>query len=470
MRHDNNTKNASTIAVHSPFDDALLAELPLATETEIAAALGDADQLSNNLAEHIPLPERIAILRRLLALMREQEEDLAILAAQEGGKPLVDSKVEVARAIDGIELCIQAVREDAGKVVPMNVNPASSGRMAMTQYGPIGLVVAISAFNHPLNLIVHQVAPAVITGCPVIVKPAPETPLSCLKFIELLHEAGLPKAWAQALVIESSIHAEALATDPRVALLTFIGSARVGWMLRRKLSPGTRCILEHGGVAPVIVHDDADVDAAATSLAKGAFYHAGQVCVSVQRIFAHQNIANALTEKLAEIAEDLVLGDPLGGATDVGPLIRRGEVERVDQWVKAAVRFGAKVCCGGEPFGPRFYRPTVLTHVPNNCTISREEIFGPVVAIYSFKDESEAFQQANSLNYAFQAAVFSEDLGKITRAFNALDASAIIVNDHTAFRTDWMPFAGLKQSGLGVGGIADSVRAMQVEKMLVLLT
>lgn len=464
------TTNTSTLSVTSPFDGEVLAELDTQSKSDVDQALALAVSLHNDREQRLSLPRRIEILQNVIAIMTEQSEELALLAASEGGKPLADSRIEVTRAIECIHLCIEHLHHDGGQVIPMNLNAASANRAAFTQNEPIGVVVAVSAFNHPLNLIVHQVAPAVAVGCPVIVKPADDTPLSCLRFVEILHQAGLPAQWCQAMVITDLSTAETLVTDARVSVFSFIGSARVGWMLRSKVAAGTRCLLEHGGAAPVIVHKDADITAAVKSLAKGAFYHAGQVCVSVQRIFAHKDITEQLANELAAAASTLVVGDPQQAETEVGPLIRPREVERVDQWVQEAISLGAKALCGAKPEGSNFYLPTVLTHVPDDCTLSCNEVFGPVAAIYEFEDPATAFTQANALPFAFQSAVFTQNLNNIMSTFRGLDASAVMVNDHTAFRTDWMPFAGLKQSGLGVGGISHTMKEMQIEKMLVLPT
>ena len=399
--------------------------------------------------------------------MAEQAEELAVGAAQEGGKPLVNSRVEVARAIDGVLNSAELLRTEAGHVVPMRLNEASRNRIAYTRHEPIGVVVALSAFNHPLNLIVHQVAPAIAAGCPVIVKPAQDTPLSCFRFVRLLHEAGLPEAWCQALLTESREVTGKLVTDPRVGFFSFIGSAAVGWSLRSRLAPGTRCALEHGGAAPVIVAADADLAAAVPTLAKGGFYHAGQVCVSVQRVFAHRSIVAELAEELARRARSLRVGDPLLAETEVGPLIRPQEVDRVHAWVREAVEQGAEVLCGGEPLSATCYAPTVLLEPPGDCRISTEEVFGPVVCLYAYDDLDEAIGRANALPWAFQAAVFTRDYAMAMHAYARLDASAVMLNDHTAFRVDWMPFAGLRQSGLGVGGIPYTFREMQIEKMFV---
>ena len=349
----------------------------------------------------------------------------------------------------------------------MNLNAASGNRIAFTRREPIGVVVAVSAFNHPFNLIVHQVAPAVAAGCPFVVKPADDTPLSCYRFVEILHEAGLPKAWGQALLTENTEIATGLVTDPRVGFFSFIGSARVGWMLRSRLAPGTRCALEHGGAAPVIVAPDADLDRALPALAKGGFYHAGQVCVSVQRVFAHRSIVGRLTQGLAQLAERLRVGDPTLPETEVGPLIRQTEVERVGEWVKEAVAGGATALCGGRMLSSSCYSPTVLLEPPATCRVSTEEIFGPVVCVYAYDGLDEAIARANALPVAFHAAVFTRDYATAMRTYSRLDASAVMINDHTAFRVDWMPFAGLRQSGLGIGGIPYTFHDMQIEKMFV---
>ena len=283
------------------------------------------------------LSQRIAILEKAAALMQAQRDELALEAAREGGKPLIDSRVEADRAIDGIKLCVQHLRTQAGSEIPMNLNAASAGRLAFTQHEPIGVVVAFSAFNHPLNLIVHQVGPAIAAGCPVIVKPAKATPLSCFRLVNILRQAGLPDEWCQALVTADNNLATEMVADRRLGFFSFIGSGRVGWELASKLAPGARCSLEHGGVAPVIVAADADVDNALPLLAKGGFYHAGQVCVSVQRVYVDKKIARSFAERLAGIAEALKVGDPTLPDTEVGPLIRASEVKRVDEWVQEAI-------------------------------------------------------------------------------------------------------------------------------------
>jgi len=416
----------------------------------------------------LPLHARVEILERTAEIMRSRQEDLALGATEEGGKPLIDSRIEVARAIDGVKLCVERLRADHGDVIPVAGTEAAQHRLAFTQKEPIGVVVAVSAFNHPLNLIVHQVAAAVAAGCPVVVKPADDTPLSCFRFVSILHEAGLPPEWCQALVTVDLVVAEQLVTDKRVGFFSFIGSASVGWALRSKLAPGTRCALEHGGAAPVIIAPDADLEHTVRSITKGGYYHAGQVCVSVQRVFAHHSICSEFAERLSHSAGNLVVGDPRLETTEVGPLIRHREVERVQQWVNEALGAGATRLLGGEPMTASVYPCTVLLQPPADTKVSTHEIFGPVVCVYSYDENDRVIRQANDLPVAFQAAVYTQNIDTALRFYRGLDASAVIINDHSAFRTDGMPFAGLRQSGLGVGGIPYTMDDMTIKKMAVI--
>ena len=313
-----------------------------------------------------------------------------------------------------------------------------------------------------------QVGPAIAAGCPVIVKPAPDTPLSCMRFVQILHEAGLPRVWAQALLTIDNDTAGKLVTDRRVGFFSFIGSAKVGWWLRSQLAPGARCALEHGGAAPVIMEADADLEDALPLLAKGGFYHAGQVCVSVQRIFAHRSIARAVAEELAILGTQMRVGDAVASETEIGPLIRPGEVKRIQEWVREAADQGGELLCGGEPISDTLYPATVIYDPPADVRVSRLEIFGPVICIYPFDETDQAIAQANGLPFAFQASVFSKNIDKALHAYRHLDASAVMINDMTAFRVDWMPFAGLRQSGLGVGGIEHTFNDMQIKKMAVI--
>jgi acyl-CoA reductase-like NAD-dependent aldehyde dehydrogenase len=459
--------SGTTVQVRGAFDQQPFATADTGGPAVVEKALSTAYGLFRDRDAWLPAPKRIGVLHKAAAIMGKRAEELALLIAREGGKPLIDARVEVARAIDGVKNCAELPRSHAGNVIPMGVNAASANRVAFTQREPIGVVVAVSAFNHPLNLIVHQVAPAVAAGCPVVVKPAADTPLSCFRFIAILREAGYPEAWAQALLAENRDVATRLVGDRRVAFFSFIGSAAVGWKLRAQLAPGARCALEHGGAAPVIVAEDADLELALPKLAKGGFYHAGQVCVSVQRVFAHRSIVDEVANGLARIAEELKVGDATLPDTEVGPLIRPAELKRVDEWVQEAIHGGGKALCGAKAISQTCYAPTVILEPPADCRLTTQEVFGPVVCVYAYDDMNEAITRANSLPVAFQAAVFTRSHATAMRAYQRLDGSAVMVNDHTAFRVDWMPFAGLRESGLGVGGIPYTYHDMTIEKMFV---
>jgi acyl-CoA reductase-like NAD-dependent aldehyde dehydrogenase len=456
-----------TLRVVQAFDRALISEVPTDSASDLEKKLARAASTFKNRDGWLKPHQRVAVLEKLVTLLDAQQGRLAELIAREGGKPLTDAKVEAARAVDGVRTAIDELRNFAGKEIPMGLTPASEGRWAFTTREPIGVVAAISAFNHPLNLVVHQVVPAIATGCPILIKPASSTPLSCIEFVRLVREAGLSEAWCDTFIPEGNAAAEKLATDPRVAFLSFIGSARVGWSLRSKLAPGTRCALEHGGSAPLIIGADVDVDAIVEPVVKGGYYHAGQVCVSTQRIFVHQSVHDAFVERLTKRVAALRVGDSRLAETEVGPLILPKEVERVAEWVDAAVAEGARLATGGKRLGETTYAPTVLVGPSATSKVSREEIFGPVTCVYSFDKLDQAIEQANSLPVAFQASVFTNDLKVALRAAERLDASAVMINDHTAFRVDWMPFAGRKESGYGIGGIGWTMHDMTEQKMIV---
>lgn len=450
------------------YDRAPIAEI----ETDDAAALelklARAQQLFRDRDRWLKPHERMAVLRRLAELVQGRRDHFAIQIAREGGKPLSDAIVEVTRAIDGIHNAADELRTFAGREIPMGLSAAAEDRWAFTTREPLGVVAAISAFNHPLNLIVHQVVPAIATGCPVIVKPSEVTPLSCLDFVALVRKAGLSEGWCQTFITADTALAESLATDPRIAFLSFIGSAKVGWHLHAKLAPGTRSALEHGGAAPALVDASADMDTIIAPMVKGGYYHAGQVCVSTQRIYVHDAVFDDFAQRLTERVKAFRTGDPALKDTDVGPLIRPKEASRVAQWIEEAVQGGAGLVIGGGRLSETTLEPTVLIEPAPDARISREEVFGPVVALYRYREIDDAIASANALPFAFQASVFAQDIDIALRAAHRLDASAVMINDPTTFRTDWMPFAGRRQSGYGTGGIGYTMRDMTQEKMLLM--
>lgn len=452
------------IIVKQKYTGKVLSELTQHSLADVEQMLQTAIKLKQK-----PLPsfKRIEILQNLVPLMQEKHEFFAQLIANEGGKPLKDARVEVTRAIDGVNIAIAAIRHMKGEEVPMDLTQAGAGRMAFTTMEPIGVVVAVSAFNHPLNLTVHQVIPAVATGCPVIIKPASVTPLCAIEFTKLLEIAGLPKGLVQVALTDNDA-SEKLVIDPRVAFFSFIGSAKIGWMLKHKLANGTRCALEHGGVAPVILADYKNIDGFVNGLAKSGFYHAGQVCVSAQRIFVPKNQAKEIAEKIAKIAKILVVGDANNEKTDIGPLISAKEVDRVENWVNEAIKEGAELIVGGQKINAVSYQATVLLNPNQKSKVSNSEIFGPVICIYGYQDIEEAIKIANGLDVSFQSSIFSDNITTAMRLAKKLQASAVMINDYTTFRVDWMPFAGRKQSGYGIGGIEHTMKDMLEHKLIVI--
>jgi acyl-CoA reductase-like NAD-dependent aldehyde dehydrogenase len=457
----------SILEVTSPFDGKVVGSVPFSSIDEVESAIDLAHATFEDRANWLSKFERVEILQKAMEIMSSQVEELTNLCASEGGKPYMDSKVEVNRAINGMQIAIEHLSVYEGKEIAMGHTQSSANRMAYTMKEPIGVVAAISAFNHPFNLAVHQVIPALAVGCPVIIKPASATPMSAIKLVEILYEAGLPKGWAQAVVCDRK-GGELLATSKKTAFLTFIGSNDVGWYLNSKVSQGTRVALEHGGVAPVIVEKDADIEDLIPSIGKGGFYHAGQVCVSVQRVYVHEDICDEVANKLANYAKNLVVGDQMDPQTEVGPLINNNEVNRVEEWVEKARKEGAQILCGGKRISDSCYEPTVILNPSDDAMVSTKEVFGPVVCVYSYKNIDEAIQRANQLEVSFQAAIFTKNIDLALKSVKELNGTTIMVNDHTAFRVDWMPFGGARTSGLGMGGIVHAMEEMSNEKMMVI--
>jgi len=344
-----------------------------------------------------------------------------------------------------------------GEVLPMERTAAGAGHLAFTRHEPIGPVLALSAFNHPMNLLAHQVGTALAAGCAVAFKPASDTPFCAEWLADTLAAKGVPLE-AAVLFHADPRDAEKLAAHSAFKYVSFVGSAAVGWELRRKIAPGTRIALEHGGQAPAIVWDDADLDAAVKALTKGGFYHAGQVCISTQNIHVHERVFDAFVERLRGAVEALVVGDARDAATDVGPLIRAKEKNRVEEWVAEAMDAGARVIVRRTNSGANLMGPVVLTHVPTQCRIWKEEVFGPVVNVNPFRDVAEVYRSLEANPYQFEAAIFTTSLPRALEAMKLMPAMTVVVNNHTAVRVDEMPFGGHGLSGHGMGGVRWAVQ------------
>lgn len=454
--------------IFSPNDGSLVTRVQEATEEDINKLLDDTKNIQKRTGALKPL-ERAAILKGAAAEIRSQLEFYAFVIANEGGKPLKDARVEAERASATLDLCAEETMRLEGEVVPMERTTAGKGHLSFTVRDPIGPVLAISAFNHPLNLIAHQVGCAFAAGCSVVVKPASATPVSAFLLRDIFIRNGLFPDAIRLVTTEIPL-VQKLVASSEFDFVSFIGSAQVGWDLRKKIAPGTRIALEHGGIAPAIVREDADLEAATSALVKGSFYHAGQVCISTQRIFVHQNLIDKFLSVFKEKTLKLKTGSATSPETDVGPLIRPAEVKRLQIWIDEATKAGAKIICGNEVSGNagQYLSPTILKDVPREARIMREEAFGPVVCVNTYQDEEELLNYLNSTEYIFEAALFTKDFSKALSIARDFTTMTFVINNHSAFRVDQMPFGGYKKSGLGMGGVKYAMEEMTRLKQIIM--
>jgi acyl-CoA reductase-like NAD-dependent aldehyde dehydrogenase len=416
--------------------------------------------------EPLPAHERGAILDRVAGLLTDRADDAARTISGEAGKPMKAARVEAARAISTYTMAAVEARKLAGDAIPMDASPAGAGKIALTLRVPIGIVGAISPFNFPLNLVAHKIAPALAAGCPVVLKPASQTPLSALLLAELETEAGLPPGWLNVVCGPAGEIGDILVNDERVRLITFTGSAPVGWQLRERAAR-KRVNLELGNATPVIVAADADLEDAAARLAANAFSFAGQSCISVQRIYVERASYDAFLELFLPRVEALRVGDPADEETDVGPLIAVAERDRVLSWVDEATTRGAQVLAGGTLDG-ELLRPTVITGAPPDAKVSCEEVFGPVCTVTAFDTLEDAIEQANGTRFGLQAGIFTSNVKSALRAAGELEFGGVTVNEAPTFRADQMPYGGVKDSGNTREGPAYAVREMTEERLVVL--
>lgn len=447
-----------------PYDRSPVAEVEIAGPEALDHALHTARKTQDTTWRKTPAWKRAEILRAAAGRIREEQEALAVLIATEGGKPLKDARVEASRAAVTLEECANAALRLDGEEMGMQRAPGTENRLAFTVREPIGVVLAVCAFNHPVNLVCHQAGPALAAGNTCVLKPASTTPLSALRIRDLFQAAGLPEGVFQVVPTPGS-RAGHLVSSPLVDFITFIGSDVVGWEIRKRSADGTRMAAEHGGNAASIVLDDADLDHALPLITRGAFYHAGQVCVSTQRLYVQRSIEADFTSRLVDSARGLVCGDARQADTDIGPLIEPGEVTRVHEWVTGS---GAEVLLGGRPLTETVYGTTVLRRAAEDSRVISHEIFGPVVVVQPVDTLEEAVEKVNRSRNPFQSSIFTQDVDRAFRAAREVRASAYMINDLTAFRVDWMPFGGRKNAGLGLGGVDRGVHDMTEEKLIVL--
>lgn len=457
----------ANLDVLNPFTSEVISKLELESKEEALKKLEEAFKLHKDHPEGLSKEKRIRILEKFHEVLKANQEELIQTSISEGGKPYMDTVVEMDRALNGVKLGIQSVLNIKGEMIPMDLNGASADKLAYTQKNPIGVVFSISAFNHPINLAIHQIVPCVAAGCPVIYKPALTTPLVSKKIIDLLHEAGLPKEWCTYLLCDNETTAE-IAKSEKLGYISFIGSSKVGWDIKKNMASGVKIALEHGGNAPVIVAEDADLSKAVLQLIKAGFYHAGQVCVSAQRIYVHESILETFIETFKAKSIKLILSNPQDKECEVGPIINAEALDRIDNWVKVAIKEGAQLVCGGNKIDNHSYQPTILLNPDENSLVTKEEIFGPVICIYSYSEINNAISRANQSPYIFQSAAYTENINLAFKLSKELNGAAVMINSHPAFRVDWMPFGGQGLSGEGLGGIDYSVNEILKQKLIVI--
>jgi glyceraldehyde-3-phosphate dehydrogenase (NADP+) len=450
--------------VRNPYDQSLVAEVCQARAEDASRAVGAAAEAFKR-SRRLPAYERERILREVSDEIGARKEELARLIALEAGKPIRDARVEVGRAVTTFAVAAEEAKRVGGEYLPLDWTPGSENRSAVVRRFPVGPILGITPFNFPLNLVAHKVAPAIASGNPVIIKPAPQAPLSALLLGGAVLRAGWPEGALSVLPCANDVAGQ-MVRDERIKKLTFTGSAEVGWRLKGEV-PRKKVTLELGGNAAVVIHEDADLEAAARRCVQGGFGYAGQSCISVQRIYLHERIADKFLESFIEGVRGLKVGDPLDERTDVGPMINREAAERAEAWVGEAVKAGASVLTGGGREGNTL-RPTVLANVGPGMKVSCEEAFAPVVVVERYADFDNALRRVNDTRYGLQVGVWTNDLRRAFNAYEELEVGGVVINDIPTYRAEHMPYGGVKDSGAGREGVRSAIEEMTEIKLLIL--
>lgn len=450
--------------VVDPFTGKLVAQVTQATESDIEQAVASTSSAADSMGR-LPSHARYDMLQRIATLLYQRRDEFAHTITAEAGKPITDAKREVSRAIQTFTVAAEEARRIPGEVVPLDWTPGFDTHIGLLRRFPIGPILGITPFNFPLNLVAHKVAPALASGNPILIKPAPQTPLTALLLGEVALEAGVPPGGLNVVPCDNLL-AERMVVDPRFKLLSFTGSASVGWMLKAKCGK-KKVTLELGGNAAVVIESDADIELAAQRCAAGGFGYAGQTCISVQRIFVHHSVTDLFTTKLLMHVARLKMGDPTDETTSIGPLIDDAAAQRVEEWIGEAVADGARVLLGGKRRGS-LVEATVLSNVKPEMKVSCREVFGPVVTVTPYRQLSEAVALLNQSDFGLQAGIFTQDINKIFYAYRHVEVGAVLANEIPTFRADHMPYGGVKDSGLGREGVRAAIEDMTEPRMLIM--
>jgi acyl-CoA reductase-like NAD-dependent aldehyde dehydrogenase len=457
-------EEGTPVEIRAPYDGTPLAVVYQSTREHAEKAIQGAVRAFGTTSK-LPAFERQRVLRSIAQFLASRKEDFARTIAQEAGKPLKAARTEVERAIFTFTVAAEETTRIPGEYLSLDWQQFTAGRWGIVRRFPIGPIAGITPFNFPLNLVAHKVAPAIAAGCSIILKPAPQTPLSSLLLAEAVEQAGLPDGAFNVLPL-SNEDAQLLVVDDRIKLISFTGSAAVGWEIKRRAGK-KKVVLELGGNAGVIVHGDADLPQAAQRCVTGGFSYAGQTCISVQRILVERPAFAKFRDLLLEGVSKLKVGDPMDESSDLGPLIRESDAVRASEWVQQAVEDGATLLCGGRRRGS-ILEPTVLTGTRPDMKVNCQEIFAPVVTLEQYEDFSQALRQINESPYGLQAGVFTRDAMRIFQAFEELQVGGVIAGDVPSFRIDHMPYGGVKDSGLGREGLRYAIEEMTEPRLLVM--
>jgi len=457
-------EDGDVVEVKAPYDGGVVGRVFQGRRQHAEAAIAAAVKAFGT-TRRLPAFERQRVLRRVAEGITKRKEEFSRTLCQEAGKPIKAARTEVERAIFTFTVAAEESTRIYGEYLPLDWQEYTAGRWGIVKRFPLGPIAGITPFNFPLNLVVHKVAPAIAAGCPMVLKPAPETPLSSLLMAEVVQQAGWPDGALNVIPL-SNEDAGLLVSDDRIKMISFTGSAAVGWQLKKN-SGKKKVILELGGNAGVIIHSDADLEYAAERCVAGGFGYAGQTCISVQRILVQQSVYGKFTDLFLAGVKTLRTGDPLDESTDVGPVIRESDAQRAIDWIHEAVRGGARVLCGGNRKGS-IVEPTVLTGTKPDMKVNCQEIFGPVVTVEPYGEFDEALRQINSSAYGLQAGIFTRDAKLMFQAFEELEVGGLLAGDVPTFRIDHMPYGGVKDSGIGREGLRYAIEEMTEPKLMVM--
>jgi len=458
-------KSREKIEIKNPYNGETVGRVYLASKNDLEDGISKSVEAFEE-TRRLPSFARSKILREIADRIAARKREIAEVITHESGKPIKDSLGEVERSISTFHVASEEAKRLGGEFLPLDITEAAKGKVGIVRRFPTGVVAAITPFNFPLNLVSHKIAPALAVGNPIILKPATKTPITALILGEIIWDTDWPRGALSILPCSQEVRVW-LVRDNRIRMLSFTGSSEVGWALKKEADPRKKVVLELGGNAGVVIHRDADIDYAAKRTVRGAFYYAGQSCISIQRMYIHEDIYRDFMDRFLGHVRNLKVGDPLGEDTDLGPMIDEGAARRTQEWVEEAVREGAQVLIGGKARGS-FFEPTVIVKAEPEAKVCSREVFAPLVVVFPYKNIEDALRELNNSAYGLQAGIYTNDQRIVWKAFEEVEVGGVIINDNPTFRVDNMPYGGVKESGFGREGVKYAIEEMSEIKIMVL--